>query len=186
MKDVMTYLPLLTSIALPAALIAFVFLLPLLRKELEIWAKHASERSEIIEEYHANAMAFLKATDPSTHAELRDVVVSMGYAMMDGSKLIRLVLFSRALSPRTDEVVADSVSKGVGSLSDEALHAMAHAMGAALIVSSLNAIVLGKLYRSALMLALNSRDDRELREPAQIVYRYKKADPRWAPKPSAC
>lgn len=186
MNGVMTYLPQLAAATLPIVLIALVFLLPFLREKLETWATHAAERSDLIDEYHANAMIFLKNTDPHEHSELREVVVSMGHAMMDGSKLIRLVLFSRALAPRAGTSDADSDSEGLGSLSDVALHAMAHAMGSALIVSSLNAVFLGKRYRAALMLALKSRDDRELREPAQIVYRYKTADPRWVSKPAAC
>lgn len=182
----MTHLSLITSVALPIALIAIVFSLPWLRKKLDLWVQHSRERSELIEEYHVNAMIFLKNTDPKAHAELREVVVSMGNAMMDGAKLIRLVLFSRALNGRVDDTRSEAVAEGVATLSDTAQHAMAHAMGSALIVSSLNAVFLGSFYRSALMLVLKSREDRELREPAQIVYRYSRAEPRWIAKPTAC
>jgi len=181
-----TQLSFLTSVALPIVLIALVFSLPWVRKKLDVWVKHSQERSELIDEYHANAMIFLKNTDPNAHAELREVVVSMGDAMMDGAKLIRLVLFSRALNGRADDTGSEAVAEGVAALSDTAQHAMAHAMGSALIVSSLNAVFLGSFYRSALMLVLKSREDRELREPAQIVYRYSRAEPRWTTKPTAC
>jgi hypothetical protein len=173
----MTNMNIFLSILLPCFLIVGVLLLRPLRSWLESGARRVKARAELIEEYHTNAMFFLKNTDAQMHASSREVVVSIGDRMMDGTKLVRGILFA-AKSKSSDVDLSKEVSEHMAALPDDAKHALGKALGAALLVSTFQSRLFGSTYRSVLMLVLRD-NDREIKEPEQIVYRFGRANSLW-------
>jgi len=155
-----------------------VFLLRPLRSWLEAGARRVETRAQFIEEYHANAMTFLKITDPEAHSDSREVITSIGDMMMDGTKLIRAVLFVAKRQSGTDASPSSEMSTHLSDLSEEARHALARSLGAALLVSTFQSHFFGRAYRSVLELVLRD-NDREVKEPEQLVYRFGKANSLW-------
>lgn len=159
------------SIILPCLLMGGVLLLRPLRRWLEGAAQRAVARTAMVEEYHAKSMLFLKSTDPVEHAKFRETIVTAGHMMMDGTKLIRGILFVTAAvrSGGGNEPRSDALK--LSALPDDAQRAFSQALGAALITSTYQSFLFGSAYRSVLMLALIGNDS-EIAEPEQIVYRF--------------
>lgn len=174
----MTSMSILISVIIPSILILGVFLLRPLRTQLEAARKRAAMRSELIDEYHDNAMVFLKSTNPDSHKEARDLVVSLGEMMMDGTKLVRSVLFFAKRQTGADDEASPEIVAQMADLSDDARHALGKALGAALLISSFQSHFFGRAYRSILLLVLRE-NDREIKEPEQIVYRFGKSKRLW-------
>lgn len=174
----MTIMYIFFSIALPCTLILGVLALRPIRLWLEASARRVKIRADIIEDYHANAMIFLKNTDPENHVRSREVVVSIGDMMMDGTKLVRGILFAARNQSSADVDISEEVSQHMASLSEDAKHALGKALGAALLVSTFQSRFFGPTYRSVLLLVLRD-SDREIKEPEQIVYRFGRANSLW-------
>jgi hypothetical protein len=174
----MTIMELILSIALPCILIVGVFFLRPLRAFLEKAVARTEVRSKLIEEYHENSMIFLKETDPLAHKESREVIVSIGNAMMDGTSLIRGVLFAARMQSSVDSNTEADIKSKMSSLPENTRHSLGRALGAALLVSSFQSHFFGRAYRSILMLVLRD-NDREIKEPEQIVYRFGRANKLW-------
>lgn len=151
-----------------------VILLRPLRSWLESHVKRTGARSRFVEEYHINAMAFLKSTDPEGQAKSREVVIATGEMMMDGTRLIRGVLFVTQKQGAASDARSGIITAQMADLSDEQRQVLGHALGAALLVSTFQSRFFGKAYRSILMLMLRENDS-ELKEPEQIVRRFGKA-----------
>lgn len=160
---------LLTDLALPLALLACVFLL----KRIKVWAQaeaaQSAQRSELIQEFHADAMHFMKITDPKDHANARDLVLFVAEKMIDGPMLVKAVIFFRGQAPNGKGNI--QARETLDRLSDEQLHALAKVLATALLVSSFNSLFFGRFYRAALSLAL--KNGRELSNPEQVVLRFK-------------
>jgi len=171
----MTIMAIFFSIVLPCILMVGVVLLRPLRLWLEAGARRVEIRAQLIEEYHTNAMTFLKTTDPETHSRSREVVTSIGDMMMNGTKLIRAVLFVAKIQPGTDAYLSSEASNHMSDLSDEARHALARSLGAALLVSTFQSHFFGRRYRSILELVLRD-NNKEVKEPEQLIYRFGRAN----------
>lgn len=170
----MTYMTIFLSIVLPIALIGLTFALKPIREWLEYCVGQTHAQSELTEEFGKSAMKFFKETDPEKDTEIREMVVWAGDSMLDGTKLVRGLMFSARIledTPNGGDAHAKEVMDG---LTEEARHAFASAMASALIVSSCQSLFFGKKYRSILKFIL-SEHEREVREPAQIVYRFQKS-----------
>lgn len=165
------------SFVLPGLLLVCVFVLPRLSRWLDRVANRSERRTELIEDYHRNAMVFLKETDASKDGRTRDVVIFLGDAMMNGTKLIRTMLFApREKLPAKKDALLRSEFE---SLSPKAQEALGKALGASLLVSSSQSIFLGGFYRSALMLVMTD-NLRQVREPEQIIHRFPRTEKLWS------
>lgn len=156
---------------LPISLIAATFGLRPLRSWLEHCAKESVNQAEMVEAYQDNVAEFLRLSDPEKHSEMREIAVWAGHRMLDGTKLIRMIIFTRIKRGVSDDDIHASIEESVSSLSEAAQHAFARALASALIVSSYQSFFYGHRYRSMLRWAFKS--DREVKDPEQIVYRYR-------------
>ncbi|MER9574913.1 hypothetical protein NKI78_04570 [Mesorhizobium sp. M0400] len=159
---------------LPGLIILLSVAMKPLRAWLESCAKESASQAELVEEYQRNVAKFLRLTDPKKHAEIIDILVWTGQNMLKGTKLIRLMVLNGRRRSVTDAEVHREADDAFASLPDEALHAFSKAVGSALLVSSYQAIFLGKSYR-AILSWLVRNPDKEIKEPEQIVYRYRKS-----------
>jgi len=159
---------------LPLALIGLTFALKPLRVWLESCASDAVDQNELVETYQQSASRFLRLSDPQKHAEARQVVVWTGRHMLNGTRLIRFLLTNGRRRTVTDSDVHADADSALSGLSTDARHAFARALGSALLASSYQSIFFGRRYRSILMWMLTA-PEREVKEPEQIVYRYRKA-----------
>lgn len=159
--------------AIPAVIIAATFALKPLRRWLESCAHDASVQTALVDEYQRNAARFIKLTNESDHAQMREVVVWAGRVMLDGTNLIRFML----LNGSRREIDAESkerIDTVVETLPEDAVHAFGRAIGAALLVSSYQSFIMGAKYRAVLRWILKG-PEREIKEPEQVVYRYERA-----------
>lgn len=169
-----SFMSVFMSYILPLVVIGVTFALKPLRHWLENCAKESVNQSELVESYRQNVSRFLRLSDPEKHREMREIVVWAGRNMLNGTMLIRLILLNGRRRSDTDAEMHSSVEASVAGLSDEAVHAFGRALGAALLVSSFQAVFMGRAYRSMLLWLLKS-PDKEVKEPEQIVYRYRRA-----------
>lgn len=160
---------------LPALMIAATFALKPLRAWLENRARESVNQAELLVSYQDNVSRFLRLSDAEKHAELRQIVVWVGHHMLDGTRLIRRLLLRGRRRSETDAEIHAAVDDAFADLPDEAVHAFGKAIGAALLMSSYQAVFLGSQYRSMLLWLLNS-PDREVKEPEQIIYRFRKSN----------
>ena len=161
------------GIVLPLVLTALVFGLRPFSAWIEQKARESLGQAELIEIYQDSAARFLRDTDPQENAELREIVVWAGHRMMDGARLIEAMLFLRQRL-QVNHAQPDPASVALfEALPDDAKHAFAKAIGAAMLVSSFNSLRRGSRYRS--LLAWLIQNDREIRDPQQVVYRYRRA-----------
>lgn len=160
---------------LPALLVLGVFFLGRIRVWVEGCATQVEHQAPLIESFQDNAAKFIRLSDAENHAELRFIVQKMGYWMVDGSKLIETFLASgTSLSePRVNDG-SEEVRVKIESLPEEAQHALAKALGIALVVSSCQSFRWGRHYRRMLYWVL-SGPEKEVKEPVQVVYRFQKA-----------
>lgn len=166
----------LTPYILPFVLSVAVFALRPIRSWLERRAKDSAIQPQLIEKYQDSVAAFLRSSDPVEHAELRDILLWSGTIMMDDARLIRsFILFNRRLRSGEVDARTDGKAEAVfDSLNDEARHSFARALGYAFLVSSYSALFMGRIYRSMLMWMIDN-DDKEVTQPKQVIYRYRKA-----------
>lgn len=161
----------IVSFVVPLLFLCLTVALPAIRRTLERKAREAEFRDELVQEFHQNAISVLKNTDPQNHSEVRDVVMTAGAMMMDGTRLVRgMVFYNGKGSSRNIEGKTQS-KEAFDSLSDDARHAFAKALGVALLVSSCNSFFLARLYRSVILLIL-SEDEREIKQPAELLGRF--------------
>lgn len=159
------------SFVVPVLLLCLTVALPTIRRTLERKAREAEFRDELVQEFHQSAMAVLKDTNPDEHAEVRDVVMVAGKMMMDGTRLVRGMVFSNGKASSRNSERKTRSQEAFDSLPDHVRHAFAKALGVALLVSSCNSLFLARLYRSVIFLIL-SEDDREIKQPVEILGRF--------------
>lgn len=173
------------SILTPLLLIGFVLLLGRISIALRMRAAMEVTRRKQVEEFHLEAMRFIKATDPHDHEKLRSLVEFLADRMMDGSRLVRTLMWASKRGPTTSDADKDSMSALIEGLEDKTKHSLAKLLALALLVSASSSLFNGRKYMALLELLLSS--DAEVREPEQIVYRFDKAGvlPSWN-QPSPC
>jgi len=153
------------SFVVPLLLLCLTVALPTIRRTLERKARETEFRDELVQEFHQSAMTVLKNTNPKDHAEMREVVMTAGAMMMDGTRLVRGMVFyhGKVSSKNSERKIRNK--EVFDSLPEDVRHAFAKALGVALLVSSCNSLFLARLYRSVILLIL-SEDEREIRQPA--------------------
>lgn len=145
------------------------------------WLEGAAERcraqGQLVDHYYKNASKFLKLTDAQKDADLREMVVWLGKKMLD-SILIEMLLLTRFKNRKRARGERKSMRDDpeYDRLPEEAKHAFGQAMGAALLSSSYQAVIMGERYRAMLELLMESKD-KEVREPKIMVHRLKSAAP---------
>lgn len=155
---------------LPAFLIAIVLLAPKFRGWLETCVKDSERQTECVELYHSAARDFLSATDAKKDDDIRELVLFIGGQMMEDSKIVRsLIAFNRRMR-RGEFATSNEASVEFENLSDDAKHAFARAMAAALLASSYQSIFFGRFYRRILALILDD-GQKEVVTPSQVIKR---------------
>lgn len=159
---------------LPLGLIALSLSLRPIAAWLQTCAKGASVQYDLAQKYQDNAARFLKLSDPVEHQELRMMVIWFGANMLNGTQLIQFMIFSGKRLQGTEADAVQGEPDAFKNLTDDAKHALARAIGYALVVSSFQSFFSGQKYRSMLFLMLD-RNNHEMKHPEQIVMRYKTA-----------
>lgn len=159
--------------ALPLSLAVLV----LFTGRFAAWLKRVAARCEVqghfIDLYYRNASKFLKLTDANRDAEMREMVTWIGHHMME-PVLIRTLLLRRISKKRNGDTKTVQEDLEFDRLSDEAKHSFGQSVGAALLVSSYQSIVMGEQYRAMLDLLIEPKD-KEVKEPQMMVQRFKSA-----------
>jgi len=118
-------------------------------------------------------MKFLKETDPVKDVEARSVAIFAGEMMMDGSKLVRRVIFMRVKAQQSAQHNFEDVQTSFSNLSDDAKHSLRKLLASSLIISSLQSVFFGKLYRSIIILGFE-KGEKEVNQPERIADRIKR------------
>jgi hypothetical protein len=168
----MTYA--IVQLLLPLSVILISIFSGKIRSWLERQASDAVRQGELVELFQQNVAAFLRASDPVKHAELREMLCWSGRMMMEHSKLIRSFIFLSQRVRAGDVKLSskDETRAAFDGLSDDAKHNFASAMGHAFLISSYQSIWFGQFLRSMLMWVVNN-NSKEVKEPEQVVYRYR-------------
>ncbi|MBT3142925.1 hypothetical protein KL867_17790 [Ruegeria litorea] len=161
------------SIILPIFLTICVFGLPKLREWLEFKASDSHVRTALIEEFHTEAMKFMKETDSQDNELLRRFVWRAADKMIDGSKLIRTVIFaSNGANGKRSQTTLDA-QKALKALEAGPRKSFSNVLALSLMVSSTQSLFFGGLYRSVITLAISEKE-RTAREPETLVKRFNK------------
>ena len=166
----MSLTQMLLLFVLPAAVAAGTFTLPYVRRWLEVRAAEAEAQLQLVEEYQDEAARFLRSTDPERDAKLRHMVVWTGHQMMQGTSLIRGIIFAKGRMDNGDAPSREEIDE-FEAMPVEVRHQFAKRGAIALLVSSYRSMFFGKRLRSILVLML-SPETREVSEPVQLVHRY--------------
>lgn len=169
----MTYMYLFFSIILPLTLTVLVFCLPKIQQWLKNYAVQKQAQIKLIELYERNTLKFLRETSEEAHPVLRNMITTSGHLMMDGSSLVKGVLFvARNTNQPSKKTNHNSLIKNeLGSLSKDASKALATAFANALLVSACQSTFSAVKFRSMIYLLLTEKHD-QLKETQQIVYRF--------------
>ena len=134
-------------------------------------AEEAKRHQQLLAVFSAHAEAFMRLSDPVAHADMRSALLWVAERMMTVRLLELLTRADNVAVPRDEALKAEAE---FASLSEEARHAFARALGTALTLSALRAPIRSRIrrYYGFLQWTVEAKT-RELRDPQQVLFRFR-------------
>lgn len=143
--------------------------------------RSAKVQSELIDRFHRSAMQFMKLTNDPRFDVDRKMLLEIGDHLLDRGWLLHVVLKGHGMRRKQQKRGAQIVNTAedrLGQMTEEQRHALAGALGAALLLSAerdfmVTMPIFGRFFCEAIMLSVDDVT-KEANDPEQLVYRFEK------------